>query len=101
MLLVQGALREEATGDDVATGGSSGLESDHATQNRETEEEHQEPVQGEDGEREFETLRLGVPGVKETGPPGEPIVMYPSLIAARREYISTDQVKHAFEDQHQ
>lgn len=70
----------------------SSTEAEEDAQNGDAEEEHQDFFQGEDGESELEVLKHGVPEVDHTGPLGEPIIMYPNLIAARLEYITASQV---------
>ncbi|GAQ86361.1 O-fucosyltransferase family protein [Klebsormidium nitens] len=67
------------------------FEPEDDAQNGDSEEEHQEFFQGEDGENDLEVLKNGVPAVDATGPPGEPIIMYPNLITVREEYITAKQ----------
>jgi hypothetical protein len=97
----EGNLEEVVGRADGIVGGSDqmneiGLES--SAENEDQERSHQEGGQEEDRDSDLDDVRSGRSGAlveEQTGPPGEPIVMYPELFIAWQEYRGTGRVRSA------
>jgi hypothetical protein len=97
----EGNLEEVVGRADGITGGSDqineiGLENSAEIDGQ--ERSHQEGGQEEDRDSDLDDVRSGRSATlveEQTGPPGEPIVMYPELFIARQEYRATGRVRSA------